>query len=44
MIPKIDACFRASDVGAVSHVSNGKLAGTVQRLVAGEALGTRIGG
>lgn len=43
MIPKIDACFRAAEAGAVSHVANGTQAGTLHRLVAGERLGTRIG-
>ncbi len=44
MIPKIEACFRASEAGVTSHISNGRLAGTVRRLAAGEPLGTRIGG
>lgn len=44
MIPKTDACFRASEAGVTSHISNGRLAGTVRRLAAGEPLGTRIGG
>ncbi len=44
MIPKTEACFRASEAGVTSHISNGRLAGTVRRLAAGEPLGTRIGG
>ncbi len=44
MIPKLDACFRASEAGVTAHISNGRLAGTVRRLAAGEPLGTRIGG
>ncbi|MPZ98214.1 MAG: acetylglutamate kinase [Dehalococcoidia bacterium] len=44
MIPKIEACFRAGQAGAVSFVANGTLPGTTRRIVAGEALGTRVTG
>jgi acetylglutamate kinase len=43
MIPKIDACFRAAEAGAVAHVANGTLPETTQRILAGQALGTRVG-
>ncbi len=44
MIPKVDACFRAADAGAVAIMANGRQPGTLHRLVAGEHLGTHIGG
>lgn len=42
MIPKVDACFRAAEAGAVAHMANGRVGGTLRRLVAGEPIGTRI--
>jgi len=42
MIPKIDACFRAAEVGVASFIANGTQPHTVHRLVSGERLGTRI--
>jgi len=44
MIPKVDACFRAAEAGAVAQMANGRDGGTLRRLVAGEELGTRIEG
>lgn len=44
MIPKVDACFRAVEGGAIAYMANGRQRGTLRRLVDGEALGTRIGG
>jgi acetylglutamate kinase len=43
MIPKIEACFRAVEAGAEAFVANGRQPGTVRRIFAGEAVGTRIG-
>ena len=42
MIPKIDACFRAAEVGVVAFIANGTQPHTVHRLVSGERIGTRI--
>ncbi|MEI6136548.1 MAG: acetylglutamate kinase [Chloroflexota bacterium] len=42
MIPKIDACFRAAEVGVGAFIANGTLPHTVHRLVSGERIGTRI--
>ena len=44
MIPKVDACFRAVETGAVAYMANGRIPGTLRRVVAGELVGTRIGG
>jgi acetylglutamate kinase len=44
MIPKVDACFRAAEAGAVAHMVNGRVGGTLRRVAAGETLGTRIEG
>ena len=44
MIPKIDACFRAADVGVASFIVNGTLPNMVRRIVSGERAGTRIKG
>ncbi len=44
MIPKIDACFRAAEVGVRALIANGTQPGTLRRIVAGEAIGTRIKG
>ena len=42
MIPKIDACFRAAEVGVGAFIANGTQPHTVHRLVSGERIGTRI--
>ena len=44
MIPKIDAGLRATERGAAAYVANGRLPRTLERVVSGEALGTRIRG
>ena len=44
MIPKVDACFRAAEVGTESYIANGTLPGTVQRLFSDERPGTHVGG
>lgn len=42
MIPKVDACFRAAEVGVTAHMANGTIPGTLRRLVAGERVGTVV--
>ncbi|MFN8585617.1 MAG: acetylglutamate kinase [Dehalococcoidia bacterium] len=42
MIPKVEACFRAAEAGAVAHMVNGRTGGTLRRVAGGEAIGTRI--
>ena len=42
MIPKIDACFRAAEVGVRAFIANGTQPGTLGRIARGEAIGTRI--
>lgn len=42
MIPKIDACFRAAEAGVAAYVANGTIGRTVERIAAGESLGTRV--
>lgn len=42
MIPKIDACFRAAEVGVRAIMANGTQPDTLRRIVSGEAIGTRI--
>jgi len=44
MIPKIDACFRAAEVGVRAYMANGTQPGTLRRIVSGESIGTRITG
>ena len=44
MIPKIDAGLRATERGAAAYVANGRLPRILERVVSGEALGTRIRG
>ncbi len=44
MIPKVDACFRAVETGAVAYMANGRVPGTLRRIDSDEPLGTRIGG
>ncbi|MCK9486534.1 MAG: acetylglutamate kinase [Dehalococcoidia bacterium] len=42
MIPKIDACFRAAEVGVRAFIANGTQPGTLRQIATGEAAGTRI--
>lgn len=42
MIPKIDACFRAAEVGVRAFIANGTQPATLRRIARGEAVGTRI--
>lgn len=42
MIPKIDACFRAAEAGVAAYVADGTIGRTVERIAAGESLGTRV--
>jgi len=44
MIPKIDACFRAAEVGVRALIANGTTPGTLRRIAAGESVGTLIKG
>ena len=44
MLPKIDACFRAAEVGVRAFMANGTQPGTLRRIAQGEAVGTRITG
>ncbi len=44
MIPKIDACFRAAEVGVRAFIANGTQPGTLRMIASGEASGTRIVG
>src|SRR5690606_30807804 len=39
MIPKIDACFRAAEVGVRAFIANGTQPGTLRRIAQGEAVG-----
>jgi len=42
MIPKLDACFRAAEVGVRAFIANGTQPATLRRIASGEAVGTRI--
>ena len=42
MLPKIDASLRAAEEGVRVHVAQGRARRTLERIVAGEQLGTRI--
>ena len=42
MIPKLDACFRAAEVGVHAFIANGTTPGTLKQIASGESLGTRI--
>jgi acetylglutamate kinase len=42
MIPKIEACFRAAEVGVRAVIANGTQPGTLRRIARGDAVGTRI--
>lgn len=42
MIPKVEACFRAAEAGAVAYMVNGRTGGMLRRVADGEAVGTRI--
>lgn len=44
MIPKVEACIRAAESGAVAFMANGRTPGTLHRIIDGAELGTRIGG
>ena len=44
MIPKVEACIRAAEAGAVAFMANGRIPGTLHRIIDGAKLGTRIGG
>ncbi|MEE8422555.1 MAG: acetylglutamate kinase [Dehalococcoidia bacterium] len=44
MIPKVEACLRAAEAGAVAQIANGRLPGTLRRIINGEQIGTRVGG
>jgi acetylglutamate kinase len=44
MIPKVEACLRAAEAGAVAQIANGRLPGTLRRIIDGEQAGTRVGG
>ncbi len=44
MIPKVDACFRATEVGTDAYIANGTTPGTVHRIASGAPLGTRVRG
>lgn len=44
MIPKLDACLRATETGTLAYVANGQLPNTLNRIVGNESIGTRIGG
>jgi len=43
MIPKVEAGLRAAAAGSVTNVVDGREAGALRRLLAGESVGTRIG-
>jgi len=42
MIPKIEACFRAAEVGVRAVIANGTRPGTLRNIARGDAVGTRI--
>ena len=42
MIPKVEACLRAAETGALAHMANGTTAGTLRRLIEGAPLGTLV--
>ena len=44
MIPKVEACLRAAELGTVARIANGRLPGTLRRIIDGEQVGTRVGG
>jgi acetylglutamate kinase len=44
MIPKVEACLRAAEIGTVARIANGRLPGTLRRIIDGEQVGTRVGG
>ncbi len=44
MIPKVEACLRAAELGTVARIANGRLSGTLRRIIDGEQVGTRVGG
>lgn len=42
MIPKVDACLRAAEVGTLAHMANGLRSGALRALVEGATLGTLV--
>ena len=44
MIPKVDACFRAVELGAVAYMADGRQTATLRRIVTGDPVGTRMEG
>jgi len=44
MIPKVEACLRAAETGTIARIANGRLPGTLRRIIDGEQVGTRVGG
>jgi acetylglutamate kinase len=42
MIPKIEACLRAAEVGTRAHIVNGRVGGTLRTVASGAPLGTLI--
>lgn len=42
MIPKLDACFRAAEVGVRAYIANGTKPLTLRQIASGNAVGTRI--
>jgi acetylglutamate kinase len=42
MIPKVDACLRAAELGTAAHMANGLRSGALRALVEGATLGTLV--
>jgi acetylglutamate kinase len=42
MIPKVDACLRAAELGTLAHMANGREPGTLRQLVEGAMVGTLV--
>lgn len=42
MIPKVDACLRAAEVGTLAYMANGLQSGALRQLVEGARLGTLV--
>jgi len=42
MIPKVEACLRAAEVGTLAHMANGLRSGALMQLVEGARLGTLV--
>jgi acetylglutamate kinase len=43
MIPKIEACIKALEGGAISRIVDGRMTGALKNIMAGDDIGTRIG-